>query len=112
MKLKKLVFLNRLKRKWKLENLFQVILVLCVFALTGTTVVLLKSFIFGYIGIDNSTSIPSKIVLYIIFVIPLYQILLIGFAFLLGQQKFFLWKMKWVRSIINKLSTSNNVRKI
>ena len=97
-----LQFIHKLKRKWKLESSLQVVLILCVFALSGTTVVWLKSIIFDYLGVNNSTSILSKIGLYIIIVLPLYQLLLIGYGFLLGQQKFFLNKVKRLQLAFKK----------
>lgn len=87
-------FLYRLKTKWGLENLFQVIMVLLVFAITGSTVVFLRKTLFEIIGFDEATSIWLKSCVYILFVFPAYQGLLLFYGSLFGQFHFFWNKEK------------------
>lgn len=93
--------LNYLLEKWKLQNFMQVLAILMVFALSGSTVVLLKPLYFNLIGIVPSTPFLLKLVCYIIFIFPSYQLLLIGYGWVFGQKRFFRNKM---RQTIRKLS--------
>lgn len=84
-------FVEKLKIKWGLESLFQVIIVLLVFSITGTTVVFLRKTLFGWLGFDENTAFWIKTVAYILFMLPAYQILLLFYGSLFGQFEFF-WK--------------------
>ncbi|SMG13629.1 hypothetical protein SAMN05661096_00608 [Marivirga sericea] len=85
-----------LQRKWKLENLMQVFAILCVFTLTGTTVLLLRPLFFDLIGIGSDTKTYVKVASYIVLILPMYQLLLLGYGWVFGQYKFFLSKIKRV----------------
>ncbi|MEP3386931.1 MAG: DUF6787 family protein [Reichenbachiella sp.] len=91
-------FLHRLKNKWKLDSLGQVVLVLITFACTGFTVMFLKDPVVAWIGgaQDNQTLLT---VLYYIFILPIYNIILLIYGFVFGQFAFF-WdfeKRMWYR---------------
>lgn len=88
MKGEKQSWLERLKFKWGLKSITQVILVLTVFACTGITVVYIKAPILSFLGISNPDGLLS-ITLYLLAVLPLYQILLLAYGFLFGQFAFF-----------------------
>lgn len=81
-------WLERLQKRWKLQSLTQVVLVLCVFALTGFTVLFIKPILLGALGIERGSTWWMTI-LYLLVVFPLYLVLLLFYAFLLGQYKFF-----------------------
>ena len=87
-------FLQKLQDKWQLQSLWQVFLVLTVFALTGTTVLWIKKPLFDLLGISMEKGGFWKTVLYLIFVLPLYQLILLAWGFLLGQFSFFWEKEK------------------
>jgi hypothetical protein len=90
----KISFLQKLMQKWQLKSTFQVIMVLLVFTLTGSTVVLLRKTLFGILGFTDETSFWLKSLVYILFVFPAYQILILVYGFLLGQFNFFWQKEK------------------
>jgi hypothetical protein len=46
-------FLQRLQSKWQLKSLTQVLLVLLVFACTGTTILLIKNPLLAFFGIER-----------------------------------------------------------
>ena len=96
-------FLYRLKDKWGLQSLVQVVAVLLVFTLTGSTVVLIRKFLFTAIGFDDTTPFWLKTITYLLFVMPFYQVLLLGYGFLLGQFSFFWEKEKKLVRRIGKL---------
>ena len=87
-------FLEKLKTKWKLESLFQVIIILIVFALTGFTILFIKKPIFDFLGISMERGGFWKTVLYLLLVLPLYQIILLIWGFVFGQFGFFWEKEK------------------
>lgn len=87
-------FLKRLQSKWKLESLWQVIVVLVVFACTGLTVLFIKQPIFDLLGISLEKGGFWKTFLYLLFVLPLYQAFLLVYGFIFGQFHFFWEKEK------------------
>lgn len=91
-------WLLRLQSKWELHSVHQVLLVLLVFSLTGSTVVFLRKILFGWLGFGDDTAWWVKTITYILFVFPAYQLLLLGYGALLGQFRFF-WnkEMKLLR---------------
>lgn len=98
--MEKSTFLTRLQEKWGLGSLFQVIAVLIVFSLAGSSVVFLRKTFFGFLGFDEHTSMWVKTLTYILFVFPAYQALLLAYGFIFGQFSFF-WEKekkmgKWV----------------
>lgn len=82
-------FLQKLMQKWQLKSTFQVAMVLVVFSLTGTTIALLRPFVFDILGFTEQTSFWLKAVAYLLFIFPSYQILILVYGFLLGQFDFF-----------------------
>jgi hypothetical protein len=70
-------WIERLKTKWKLESIWQVIIILIVFACTGFTVLLIKKPILEFLaGEQGNTTLAS--VLYYLFILPIYNVLLLG----------------------------------
>ncbi|RPA69769.1 hypothetical protein EF405_00265 [Cyclobacteriaceae bacterium YHN15] len=101
----KVNFLEKLKTKWKLESLFQVIIILVVFALTGFTILFIKKPIFDFLGISMERGGFWKTVLYLLLVLPLYQIILLIWGFVFGQFGFFWEKEKqFLRRITGRKS--------
>ena len=94
-------WLARLQSKWELRSVTQVLMVLLVFSLTGSTVVFLRKILFGWVGFDETTSMWLKSLTYIAFVMPAYQVLLLGYGALLGQFHFF-WKKE--KKLIQRLA--------
>lgn len=84
-------FLERLRLKWGLRSLWQVIIILIVFALTGTTVMLLKKPIVAFFTADGGNIWFS--ILYYILILPIYNVVLLGYGFLFGQFSFF-WEFE------------------
>lgn len=97
--------LLRLKNKWGLASILQVVAVLVVFSLAGSSVVFLRKSLFSLLGFNSNTSLITKTVTYIIFVFPAYQLLLLIYGFLLGQFRFFWEKekkiLRWISSKLN-----------
>ena len=80
---------EKLKQRWGLKSNFQVIIILVVFSITGSAAVYVKGIIFHLLGINSETSLWIKVPMYIVTIIPAYQVMLLVFGFLFGQFKFF-----------------------
>lgn len=93
-------FLDKLKAKWELDSMVQVLAVLAVFALTGSTVVYIRKFLFAFLEFNETTPFWIKTVTYILFVFPAYQVMLLAYGFLLGQFRFF-WEKE--KKMMNRL---------
>ena len=85
-------WVEKLKNRWKLESAWQVMIVLIVFACTGFTILFIKRPLLNWLaGEQGDTTLAS--VLYYVFILPLYNIVLLGYGFIFGQFKFF-WEFE------------------
>lgn len=102
--------LQKLKNRWQLKSITQVIWVLLVFALTGTTVLLIKKPLLNMAFPDGNHPVWFS-VLYYIFILPLYNIILLIYGALLGQFSFF-WNFekKFFNRIFKKKTTDDKIR--
>jgi membrane protein YdbS with pleckstrin-like domain len=81
-------WMQKLKVRWKLKSAMQVLVVLVVFACTGFTVFFIKRPLLVWMaGSNGDTAVAS--LLYYIFILPLYNIILLGYGILFGQFSFF-----------------------
>ncbi len=101
-------FLYKLKLKWGLDSMYQVFAILIVFTVTGSTVVFLRKSLFGVLGFDDTTALWIKTIVYIAFMLPAYQGLLLLYGSLLGQFEFFWNKEKKMFYAIKKLFTRSS----
>jgi hypothetical protein len=86
--MKQPTWIEKLKQRWNLGSPWQVLIVLVVFACTGFTVLLIKQPILSWLaGEKGNTTVAS--VLYYIFILPLYNIILLIYGFIFGQFDFF-----------------------
>ena len=85
---------KKLKSKWKIQSNTQFIVILIVFAITGSLALYISKPILDVLKIDSC--IKNKSLYFItrlIIVFPIYQIVLILVAALLGQFNFF-WQFE------------------
>lgn len=85
-------WLKRLQTKWKLDSLLQVVMVLIVFACTGFTILFIKNPILDFFGVEKGGFLNTF--LYLLLVLPLYQVFLLFYGFIFGQFSFFWEKEK------------------
>jgi hypothetical protein len=83
-------WITKLKTRWGLDSVWQVVVVLIVFACTGFTVLFIKEPLLDWIRGDNEQQWWMS-VLYFVLILPVYNALLLGFGFIFGQFNFF-WK--------------------
>ena len=100
---------EKLKKRWNIESNFQVVIILIVFAITGSTTVYLKRIIFDWLQITSETPLAIKIPVYVVVIMTVYNILLLIVGFLFGQFKFF-WEFEkrfFSRMVFWKKQTSS-----
>jgi hypothetical protein len=79
---------ERFKKKWNIESNFQLVVILIVFAITGTSTLYVRKGIFFLLGITDETQLWLRITLYILIIFPAYNVMLLIVGFLFGQFKF------------------------
>jgi hypothetical protein len=82
-------FWQKLKARWGIDNDWQVAVILLVFALTGFSFVYISPLIEGILGIKEEDPFWLKTLVFILILLPAYNILLIIWGTLLGQHLFF-----------------------
>ncbi len=98
-------WLQRLQEKWSLSSYWQVVAVLVVFSLAGSSVVALRKWLFAVLGYTDQTAMWLKVTTYLAFVFPAYQVLLLFYGFILGQFHFFWSKEKrMIQWVVKKVS--------
>ncbi len=84
----KLNWIEKLKVRWKLNSAWQVAIILLVFACTGFTILFIKKPLLTWlVGERGDTTLAS--ILYYLFILPLYNVILLGYGFVFGQFRFF-----------------------
>jgi len=85
-------WIKKLMLRWKLESAFQVVIVLVVFACTGFTVLFIKKPILHFLAGEQGDSVTASVIYYLL-ILPLYNVILLGYGFLFGQFNFF-WEFE------------------
>jgi hypothetical protein len=81
-------WIARLQNRWKVKSVFQVIIILVVFACTGFTVLLIKRPLFEYwFPLGDKPAWAS--IAYWILIFPVYNLFLLFYGFVFGQFRFF-----------------------
>lgn len=98
-----LKYFKRLKVKWEIKSNIDLVLILVVFALAGSSVLKIADFISDLIGVTSDSNMALWLSIRIFLIFPIYQALLLIFAFILGQFNFFWSKekklFKWIMRI-------------
>lgn len=85
-----LYLFKKLENKWKVAYKWEMIRIFIVFAVTGSSSVLIGKPIIHFIGITKDNLNPFVYwILYSIIALVFYQILLVSFGWLFGQFQFF-----------------------
>ncbi len=92
---------QRLQEKWGVTYK-QLLVILLVFALTGTTILFLKKPVVAFFVGEGEKSVWFTII-YLILILPIYNLFLLLYGFLLGQGKFFWeYEKKFFRRIFGR----------
>ena len=81
-------WIEKLKNRWKLDSTWQVAVVLLAFACTGFTIFFIKKPILLWLAGEEGNSTLGT-VLYYVLILPLYNVILLVYGFILGQFRFF-----------------------
>jgi len=92
--------IEKLKQRWGINSNWQVIIILIVFTITGSTSVFIAKPVIEFLGITKDLGGFIYWFLRILVIFPLYQILLISFGWIFGQYKFF-WN--FVRKFLSRM---------
>ncbi len=98
--------MNKLKQRWKISNNFQLIVIIIVFSITGSSSIYLAKPVLEWLGIErvnfSNTWLSTSFywLLRILVIFPIYQLLLIIYGTLLGQFKFF-WSFE--KKMLNRI---------
>ena len=82
--------IDRLKKRWGVQSTWQVVTILIVFSVAGTSILFVKPYIYDALGISPEASPWIRYPLIILF----YQVLLLIWGTLFGQFRFFWEKEK------------------
>ncbi|HAA11436.1 MAG TPA: prolipoprotein diacylglyceryl transferase [Cytophagales bacterium] len=84
---------EKLQKRWGLTSVGQVVVVLVVFALTGTTIARLNRPLGEWMGIGQEAPRWLRWGFSIVIILPLYQVVLLVYGFIFGQFRFF-WEFE------------------
>ncbi|RYG35050.1 MAG: diacylglyceryl transferase [Chitinophagaceae bacterium] len=89
------------RQRWNITSNGQLVVILIVFAVTGSTAAYISKPILSLFGINKDSVSPWLYYpLYILLIFPFYQVLLVAYGFLFGQFKFFwAFEKKMLRSM-------------
>jgi hypothetical protein len=82
-------FWQKLKKRWGIESDLQVVIILVVFSLTGFSFLFINPLIDELLGISDEDPFWLKALVFMVIVLPVYNLLLIIWGTLLGQYTFF-----------------------
>lgn len=92
--------LERLKAKWNVTG-SQLLLILCVFAITGSSTAWLSRAITGWLGLTADSPLPIRLLLRISVLLFGYQVILLLVAIPFGQFRFFWnYEKKLIRRLL------------
>ena len=99
-----LIMFYRLKEKWEIKSNFQFFLIMLVFAITGSLSLVIADLLMPLVIGSLKIGSVFKIIIRLIFIFPIYQLIILIVAFCFGQFKFF-WKFekKMLRRIFKKI---------
>lgn len=78
-----------LKKRWGVTSPFQVAIILLVFAITGMLSMYVSRFVFELFHLTKEDPFWLRAVVYIVTVLPAYQVILLTVGTIFGQYKFF-----------------------
>jgi hypothetical protein len=96
--------IERLKKRWGLQSTREVIIVLIVFSLAGTSILFIRKPVYRLLHFSGDESWYIKVPLIILF----YQVLLLFYGALLGQFRYFWEKEKKLFRLLSKPFRAGN----
>ena len=88
--------MEKLKKRWGISSTWQIILIILVFGITGSSSVYVGKPLLEFIGLDRMNFSPDFLwgglmyyALRLLLIFPIYQVLLVTYGWLFGQFEFF-----------------------
>jgi len=81
--------LEKLKKRWGISGTGQVLVILAVFAITGFSFLYVNRFIDDLLGMSENTPFWLKALVFVVILLPVYNLLLLAWGTLFGQYRFF-----------------------
>lgn len=81
-------WISQLQQRWKVSSAMQVIIILVVFACTGFTILFIKRPLFRHLFPNGHIPLAASLA-YWIFILPVYNLFLLGYGAIFGQFRFF-----------------------
>ncbi len=97
-----MTWIQKLKTKWDIRSNWDFWMIMIVFSLAGMSIGFERRPIFHLLGIEHETAFWIKALVYIPLIVPIYQLNLLVFGFLLGQFPFFWEKEKKIGRFLRK----------
>ena len=91
---------ERLKNHWKITSNIQVAVILLAFALSGFSTLYVHRYIDFLFGIDEQSSFWIVAAIFMLLILPIFNLFLFIWGTLLGQQKFVI---RFIKTKINLL---------
>lgn len=100
-----------MQERWGVDTLWQVVIILVIFAITGMSALYVKKLFFSLLGLGPETPYWLRTVTWLLTVLPSYQVLFLFYGFLLGQFDF-VWKFEKesIRKIMGLFKRKNPTR--
>ena len=95
--------IERLKTKWGIRSNWDVVAILIVFAISGSSIMFVKPLWYSIFGVTEATPTWLKVIIWIAMVFPTYQAFLLIYGFIFGQFRFFWAKEVKMVQLIGRL---------
>jgi len=86
-------FFEKLKERWGITSNWRLLKICFIFAITGLSSVQVRKVLFPLLGVTESTPVYTKVILWIIFLMPAYYLFMVIYSILLGEKEFFFGMM-------------------
>ena len=94
---------EKLKAKWGIKSNWDVVAILIVFAISGSSIMFVKPIWFKIFGVTDATPGWLKLIIWLAMVFPTYQAFLLIYGFIFGQFRFFWAKEKKMAQVVGRL---------
>lgn len=103
-------WITQLQQRWKVSSALQVIIILVVFACTGFTILFIKRPLFSHLFPDGKIPLMASLA-YWILILPIYNLVLLGYGTIFGQFRFF-WdfEKRFFQRLVTIFNKSKNTR--
>ncbi|MDZ7683338.1 MAG: DUF6787 family protein [Fodinibius sp.] len=81
-------FIEKMKKRWGVDTFGGLLLILFIFAITGMTTLYVRQLVFDWLGFGAETPVWIELTAWVLVVFPSYQLLFLGYGFILGQFEF------------------------